>query len=198
VSVRGLLISLVIPLALAGCSIPPSPYASDEMVAANRFANTGPTSLTLYTVINNTSGSGAHLALGVNGSERVLFDPAGSFAHPTIAERNDVIIGFNPALRRSYIDYHARVTFRIVEQELLVSPQVAEMALRKVYANGAVPQAQCSHSITDILNDLPGFEGFKQTYYPKKAMDQFGLIPGVKTQTFRDDDPDVKVVTLQR
>lgn len=195
---RGVLLALVLPLGLAACSVPPSTYASDELVQAKRYAHSGPAALTLYTVLNNKSGSGAHLALMVNGSERVIFDPAGSFAHPIIPERNDVIIGANPAVKDVYIDYHARVTFRVIEQVLEVSPEVAELALQKVYAYGAVSQANCSNSITDILNDLPGFEGFKQTYFPKKAMEQFALIPGVTTKEFRDDDPDEKDLVLRQ
>jgi len=194
---RGLLLALVLPLGLAACTVPPSTYATDELVQAKRYSHDGPASLTLYTVINNQSGSGAHLALMVNGSERVIYDPAGSFAHPSIPERNDVIIGANPAVQDVYIDYHARVTFRVIEQVLNVSPEVAELALQKVYAAGAQPQAMCANSITNVLNDLPGFEGFTQTYFPKKAMEQFALIPGVQTQTFRDDDPDDKALVLR-
>jgi len=195
--VRGLLLAIALPLALAGCSYPPSVNSSEEFIQAKRFAHSGPTSLTLYTIVSNTSGSGAHSGLAISGSERILFDPAGSFAHPQIAERGDVVFGFSPALRQSYIDYHSRITFYTVEQTIEVSPEVAEMALRRAYEYGAVPHAMCANSITDILEDLPGFEGIKRTYYPGKLMDNFAQLSGVTTRTYRDDDPDVHVVKLR-
>jgi len=195
--VRGLLLAIALPLALAGCSYPEANNSSDALIASKRFANTGPTTLTLYTVISNTSGSGAHSGLAISGSEHILFDPAGSFAHPKVAERDDVVFGFGPSLRSSYIDYHSRITFYTVEQTIEVTPEVAEMALRKALAYGAVPHAMCANSITDILSQLPGFEGIKRTYYPGKLMDNFASLANVKTQTYRDDDPDEKVVDLQ-
>ncbi|WP_420862257.1 hypothetical protein [Algirhabdus cladophorae] len=196
--VRGWLLACALPLMVAACTVVPSTYASDELVAQKRYVHAGPTSLTLLTVLKNSSDGGAHLALMVNGSERVIFDPAGSFQHPVIPERGDVIIGSNPAVYDVFVDYHARVTYRVVEQVIEVSPAVAELALQKVYANGAVPQAMCSQSITTILSELPGFESIRQTWFPKNAMDQFGALPGVATRVYRDDDPDDKDLVLRQ
>ncbi|MGR3660005.1 MAG: hypothetical protein ACU0CA_02305 [Paracoccaceae bacterium] len=175
---------------LVGCSTAESVWAPDAEVARAYYRHDGPPTLTLFTVISNTNESGAHSALLINGSQRIIFDPAGTWYHPRLPERNDVHFGMTDAAVEFYVDYHSRVTFRTVIQEVVVTPEVAELALRQALAYGAVPKAQCSKSITAILASLPGFESFRQTWYPKKLMDSFGKIPGVTTEIIYDDDPD--------
>jgi hypothetical protein len=126
----------------------------------------------------------------VSGSQRVLFDPAGSFKHRTFPERNDVIYGMSPRVLNYYIDYHARETFHVVIETIEVSPEVAEMALQSVQSYGAVGQAQCANSISSILRKLPGFESVKGTFYPKKLAAEFAALPRVTTRTVYDDDAD--------
>lgn len=176
-------------IALAGCTAV-SVVAPMEEVQRRAYAHPGPTSLTLYTVINNRSGAGAHTALMVSGSQRVLWDPAGSFYHPYAPERNDVLFGFTPNVQAVYIDYHARETFRIVEQTIEVPADVAERALLLVQEQGAASQATCSITTTNILRKLPGFEGFPASYYPVKTMQAFEKRTGVTGRTITDHDAD--------
>ncbi len=192
-----IILSLVALLTLAACGAE-SKWASDEFVASKRYVHDGPPMLTLFTVISNRSDAGAHLGLMINGSQRVLFDPAGTFQHPNIPERNDVHYGITPAVEDFYIDYHARVTYRVVRQDIVVSPQVAEQAIRLVEAYGAVPKAFCTKAITEVLRQLPGFESIPNSFYPKKAMEAFGRLPGVTTQTFYDNDPEENGYILTR
>ena len=84
-------------LALTGCA-EKAPYASDAEIAAVAFREPGPSYLRLYTMVNNRSGAGAHSSLMINASERVVFDPAGSFYADVAPERNDVLYGFTPAV----------------------------------------------------------------------------------------------------
>ena len=81
--------------------------------------------MTLVTVLSTKDGSGAHSALIVNGAQRVIFDPAGSLSHASLAERGDVIYGANPAIVDSYIDYHTRNTHDTVAQTVDVTAAVA-------------------------------------------------------------------------
>jgi len=187
---RKLLLGLLLPLLLAACGGAELKWAPDADVARVRYHYNGPPSITLFTVISNRTGSGAHAGLMISGSQRVLFDPAGTWWSPSIPERNDVHYGITPHVLSYYIDYHTRVTYHTVMQTVEVSPAVAEMAIRAVEAHGAVPKAHCAKSITSILRTLPGFEGIKETYYPKKLMAQFSRIPGVKEHTVYDDDED--------
>jgi hypothetical protein len=184
---RKLLLILVLPVFLAACGAEPK-WASDDAIQSVAYHHPGPTTLTFFTVINNRSNAGAHLGLMVNASQRVLFDPAGTWWNPAIPERNDVHYGISPRVLDNYIDYHTRENFDTVIQTIQVSPEVAEMALREVQAYGAVPKAYCTKSITEILSHLPGFENIKSTFYPKKAMADLATYSGMTQTTIYDKD----------
>jgi hypothetical protein len=183
------MLSLLALLSLAACGAEPV-WAPEEKVQAARYVHDGPPSVTLFTVINNRSNSGAHSGLMINGSERIMFDPAGTWKHPRIPERNDVHHGITPRIVNFYIDYHARETYRVVEQTVTVSPGVAALVAQRAKAYGAVPKAQCARSVTDILRGVPGFENIRASWYPNRIMDDFAKIPGVTTRVIRDEDAD--------
>ena len=183
------LLSLLALLTLAACGAEPV-WAPEEKVQAARYVHDGPNAITLFTVINNRSNAGAHSGLMINDSERIMFDPAGTWQHPRIPERNDVHYGITPRIVNFYIDYHARETFRVVEQTVIVSPGVAALVAQRAKAYGAVPKAQCAKSVTDILRGVPGFENIRASWYPNKIMDDFAKIPGVTTRVIRDEDAD--------
>ncbi|MGV8950074.1 MAG: hypothetical protein ACOH2M_03150 [Cypionkella sp.] len=175
-------------VALTACSTAGKDYASDAAMSAptaHYFAEQ-PRTITLFTVVSVRNGSGAHSAMLINASEQVMFDPAGSFSHPKVPERNDVLYGMNPRMVAFYIDYHARETYNVVKQTVVVSPQVAELIKQKVEAYGAVGQAHCADSISAILKDVPGFEAIKPTWFPNKLSDEFAQLPGVQ-RTFITD-----------
>ncbi len=175
---------------LAACGAAEPKWATDEAVANSTYIHNGPTTLTLFTVISNNSGSGAHAALMVNGSQRVLFDPAGTWHHPHLPERNDVHYGITDPAVAFYIDYHSRITYHTLRQDIVVSAEVAEQAIRAVQAYGAVPKAMCARSVGEILRGLPGFESMPNTLFPKNLSDAFGALPGVTQERFYDDDPE--------
>lgn len=188
---RYLFLCLAAGLAIAGCGGSAEPkWAPDEAVAAARYVHQGPPSITLFTVLATRDGSGAHAGLMINGSERVLFDPAGTWQHPRLPERNDVHFGITPKMVDFYIDYHARETFDVVEQTLVVSPETAALVMARAKAYGAVPKAQCTLAISTILRDVPGFGHLPRTWYPKVLMNEFGAMPGVQTRRITDDDAD--------
>lgn len=181
---------------LSGCATE-TVWAPDDVVARAAYRHNGPTALTLYTMINNRSGEGAHTSLMVNASQRVLFDPAGSVKFTAVPERNDVLYGITPAVKTAYASAHARSTYHVMIQEIEVSPEVAELALKLVQENGAVSQAQCALSTSSILKKLPGFENIKTGWFPGKLAAQFGALPGVVTTTVYEDDDDDKSVAIQ-
>ena len=119
-----------------------------------------------------------------------MFDPAGTWYHPHLPERNDVHFGITPTMIDFYIDYHARVTYDVIEQTVVVPPEVAEMVLERVKAYGAVPKAQCSNSVSNILAGVPGFESIGPTLLPNRLSKEFGKIPGATYQRYTDDDAD--------
>lgn len=182
------LVAILAVLTLSACA--ESKWATDEAVAAARYVAPAPRSITLYSVVATRNGSGAHSGLLVNASEQVMFDPAGTWYHPHLPERNDVHFGITPTMIDFYIDYHARVTYDVIEQTVVVPPEVAEMVLERVKAYGAVPKAQCSNSVSNILAGVPGFESIGPTLWPNRLSKEFGKIPGATYQRYTDDDAD--------
>ena len=188
---RKALLCLSLPLALAACGAEPV-WAPDEAVARARYVSNEPASLTLYTVISKRNGTGGHSALMINASQRVLFDPAGTFKVGSVPERNDLLYGITERMRKLYIDYHARDTYDVLAQTIQVSPAVAEQALREAQSYGAVNKAFCGNSVSDILKDLPGFENTPRTFSPVRISEAFAAHPGVMTHLYRDGDQDIQ------
>lgn len=186
---RRILLSLFLLVGLAGCAAE-SKWAPDEDVARARYVHNGPPMISLFTVVSNSSNNGGHSSLLINGSERIIFDPAGTWYHPQIPERNDVHFGMTPAAVDFYIDYHARVTWRVYRHDIIVSPEVARQAQQIVRGYGAVPKAMCASSVSEILRQLPGFEGVTSTLFPVPLMESFKKLPGVTERLYRDEDPD--------
>lgn len=178
-----------LPLALAACT-GPSVVAPPEDIARVMYRDPGPTALTLFTVKNVGSDNGAHTGLMISASQRVIFDPAGSFGHPSIPETNDVLFGITPRVEAAYISYHSRASFYTVSQTVQVSAQVAEQALTLARGYGAVAKANCSRATVDILSRLPGFEALHFTLFPDNLERQFAQLPGVVTQEYRETDSD--------
>ncbi|MCV6591493.1 MAG: hypothetical protein OIF48_00965 [Silicimonas sp.] len=176
---------------LAACGGPAEPvWAPDAAVEAARHQTGAPPEIRLYTVVGKGGGWGAHSGLLINGRERILFDPAGTFKLPSAPERNDVHYGMSDRAVAVYIDYHADETYDVIEQRLPVSAAQAAALAQRVKAYGAVPKAQCSLSIGRILRDVPGFETIPVGYFPKRLSAAFGARPGAVTRRITDAEAD--------
>lgn len=187
-------------LILAGCAIPsnPLPDASQAVIEEASYQHDGPAKLTLYTMINNRSGSGAHSSLMINGSQRVIFDPAGTVRFSAVPERGDVLFGITPQVADFYARAHARETYHVVIQEVEVSPEIAERALQLALANGRAASGFCSASTSSVLQKLPGFESIGNTFFPKRLMADFEKLPGVTTRKLFEDDEDDKSLAISQ
>jgi hypothetical protein len=187
-------LGLMALFALAACGADQR-YDPQPQVDAARFVAGPPAYITLYTGINDRNNSGAHSALLINGSQRVLFDPAGTFYYPGAPIQHDVHYGATDKFIAFYLDYHARDTptekFHVVERTLIVPAATAELILQRAQAYGAVPKAQCANSVGAILRGVPGFESLPSTWFPIKLGDAFGELPGVTTRivTEENDNP---------
>ena len=188
---------LTAPLALAACGdtvLREEVVASQAAVDRVAYVHPGPKSLTLFTMRNVGSDNGAHTGLMINASQRVLWDPAGTFGHPTIPERNDVHFGVTPRVEQFYTSFHARETYYLQIQEIDVSPEIAERALQLALANGPTPKAACTRHTSRMLKQLPGFEGIRSAFFPDALADQFGTLPGVRSRIYRENDSDDKSI----
>lgn len=184
---------LGLPLALAACGAQ-SVWAPDDVVARAAYRDPGPPALWLYTVRNNGSNAGAHTSLLVNASQRVIFDPAGNFGHPSIPERNDVIFGMTPQIEQFYTSFHARQSYHVIKQKVHVSPAVAASALAICMGYGAVARGSCTRATSEILRQLPGFGSIRVSWFPERLMTQVQALPGVETEFVYEDDDDDKEI----
>jgi hypothetical protein len=172
-------------------------WASDEEVARAAYSPGPPTSITLITSINGRTGSGAHSALLINGSQRVLYDPAGTWevTNGLAPERNDLHYGMTPPVLESYRAFQSNGVFYVIELTKVVSQAEADQAIAAAIAKGAIPKAYCSNSISAVLHGLPGFESISSTYFPKALAREFARLPGVQRSIVEGTtDPDPKVV----
>jgi hypothetical protein len=177
------------PLALAACGAQPTESPPDQIASA-AYHFDGPPSLTLFTVRNTGSGNGAHTGLMINASQRVMWDPAGSFAHPSIPEHNDVLFGITPRVEQFYISYHSRISYYTVIQTIEVPAGVAERALQLALVSGPVSKAHCTQATSNLLKQLPGFGSLRTTWFPDNLEREFGELPGVTTREYRETDSD--------
>jgi len=182
--------AVLVALTLSGCAAQ-SVWAPDDAVQAARYVHGGQPEIALVTSINDRNGEGAHSAIIINASERVIFDPAGNWDGLGSPERNDVRFGFTPLREAHYFQYQSFAQFHAVVQRVAVSPEVAERALQLAKANGAVPPAFCTSATSGILAQLPGFQSMPSTFYPRKLMEAFATLPGVRTQiVYGSSDPE--------
>jgi len=163
--------------ALAGC-VAQLPWASDERVTRAAYRDQAPTSITLMVAVTK-SGSAAHTALMINASQRVIYDPAGTFYDKEVPERADLHYGITPQKLDKYIDYQSEKGLKWVMLTKIVKPAVAEAAFRAAIENGASMSGFCAHNSTLVISRTPGFENFPVDIMPKKALNAFAALPGV-------------------
>ncbi|MFK7763311.1 MAG: hypothetical protein AB8B62_08625 [Roseobacter sp.] len=172
---------------LAGCAGGGSNATLEEAARVAYVSNDAPR-LSLITVINNRTGGGGHTALLISASERVIFDPAGTFRHEQLTERDDVLYGMTPGWIAAYNSAHARDTYHVVTQDIPVDRAQAEQALQIVKANGSVGSAFCANATSSVLKQIPGFEDVSVTFWPVKLMEQIAARPGVVTDRYYEND----------
>lgn len=183
-------LGLILAIFLASCTSygTPDKFASDAEVAKVRYISKEPPSLTLITMVHNKSGFGGHSALLIDGSERVMYDPAGRWWSSKVAERHDLVYGVTPAVMKSYRSFHARDTHHVVSQKIYVSHEVAERAIAAAQAQGRSADAACAVNTIAILQQLPGFEDVGRTLFPAKLMKNFAELEGVTTDKYYETD----------
>ena len=173
-------------LLLAGC-VNNSVFPPEEIAAARIETSDAPF-ISLVTMINENSGGGEHSALLINGSQQIMYDPAGSFRHSRVLRSDDVMYGMTPGLVDYYNSYHARFGYYVKIQKLDISLEQADALIIRAQAQGAVPKLTCAIATSDILNDFPLFAHINNTFLPGRVMRLFGQIDGVETTFVREDD----------
>lgn len=181
-----LFLALALAGLVAGCEVYQS--ADPEEIARARYVSSEPPSVTLVSMVNAKSGRSAHSALVINGSQRVLYDPAGTFTHPDLPRRGDVHYGITPRFLDYYERYHARFSHFVHSQKVYVSRETADRVMANAIAEGRTPKMLCASSVTAALRDVPPFTGVRYTFIPETTLEDFARIPGVQDSYVYESD----------
>ena len=179
-----LLIAAFALTACGGASI----WAPDEEIQKRAYVSEEQPYLMLKTMVSNRTGGGGHSSLLINGSQVVMYDPAGRFKNSVVPERNDVIFGLNPQVLKIYDGFHARKTHHVVSQKIYVTPEVAAKAMQVAFSHGPSLDGYCAVNTSSILQEIPGFEGLRRTFNPVSLLEQFEKLPGVITTKYYEND----------
>lgn len=171
------LFALLAAAFLAGCEIynPATPAEISRAV----YVSPEPPSVTLLSMVNARNGRSAHSALLINGSQQVLYDPAGTFSHPDLPRAGDVHYGMSPEFVRYYRDYHARFGYFVHAQRVPVDRATADRIIARSQAAGKTMKMHCAISIGRALRGVAPFEEVRTSYFPEAARKDFARIPGV-------------------
>lgn len=162
--------------------------STPEAIERAAYASSEAPYVALLTMVDRDSGQGAHSALLVNGSERVLYDPAGTFKTEVTVENGDVIYGITPRVLEAYEFFHARETTSFLEQKIPVSRAMADAVIARMEAQGPSPKFLCAINTAEILRDFAPFASIPRSYHPTRLMSAFEDLPGVERREVFDDD----------
>ncbi len=182
----GVVLALAAAIMLAGCEIY-EPASPDEISRA-RYESSEPPSVTLISMVSSRTGRSAHSALLINGSEQVLYDPAGTFTHPDLPRRGDIHYGITPRFLDYYERYHARHSHFVHSQTVLVSRETADQILANAQAKGPTPKMLCNTAVAAVLKPVEPFGHVRGSIFPEAARQDFAHIPGVVDSYVREDD----------
>jgi hypothetical protein len=173
-------------LLMAGCEM----YrpASPEEVARARYVSPEPPSVTLLSMVDTASGRSAHSALLINGSQQVLYDPAGTFSHPEVPRRGDIHYGMTPRYVDYYERYHARYDHYVQAQKVDISRASADRLIANAQAEGKALKTHCALAVADVLEPVPPFQEVRHSFFPEAVREDFARIAGVETRYVYETD----------
>ena len=178
---------------VTGCAVEVG--ASKQSLAAARHVATEPPYVEVVSMVDRRDGRAAHTALIINASERVIYDPAGTFQHEDLAERGDIHYGATDRMVSYYERYHARFSHFVHVQRIPVTAQVAEGVLRRAEAQGPSPKMFCTYHTFGVLNDsLPGVT-LERSFFPEALRRQVADLPGVADRYRVEEDREKAVPT---
>ncbi len=183
---RSALLALLAVLALSGCEFY-TPAAPDQIARA-RYVSSDPPSITLMSMVNARSGKSAHTGLLINGSQQVLFDPAGTFTHPDLPRSGDIHYGMTPRFVDYYERYHARFDYFVEAQTVPVTRAEADQILADAQAHGKSMKMTCALSMAEVLHPVPRFADAPSSVYPEALRAYFATQPGVTDHFVYESD----------
>ena len=185
-ALRGLVLGLAATACLAGCEI--YTPATPDQIAAARYVSPEPPSVTLMSMVNEKSGKSEHAGILINGSQQVLYDPAGTFTHPDLPRAGDIHYGMTPRYVDYYERYHARFDYFVEAQKVPVSRAAADQLIANAQAEGQRMKMTCSLAAADVLRPVPPFTGVRYSLFPEALRRDFEKIPGVTDSYVYEND----------
>jgi hypothetical protein len=173
-------------LLLAGCEVYQA--ASPGEIERARYFSSEPPSVTLLSMVNTGSRRSAHAALLINGSERVLYDPAGTFTHPDLPRRDDIHYGMTPRYVDYYERYHARFDHFVQAQKVYVDRATADRVMANAQAEGKKLKMECALAVADVLRPVPPFQDVRTSFFPETVREDFARIAGVENSYVYETD----------
>lgn len=183
---RRALIALLAALALAGCEI--YTPATPEAILAAGYVNPEPPSVTLMSMVNESSGRSEHAGLLINGSQQVLYDPAGTFTHPDLPRAGDIHYGMTPRYVDYYERYHARFGYFVEVDKVPLTRAQADQLIANAQSEGQQMKMMCSLAAADVLRPVGPFEGVTKSVFPEALRKDFEQLPGVATTYVYEND----------
>jgi len=178
--------SLAAALLLAGCEFY-TPATPDEIARARYVSDETP-SITLMSMVNHRSGKSAHSGLLVNGSQQVLFDPAGTFTHPDLPRKGDIHYGMTPRFVDYYERYHARFDYYVEAEQVPVTRDEADRIIADAQAHGKSMKMTCALAVAEVLHPVPRFADAPSNIQPEALREWFAKQPGVAIHYVTDSD----------
>jgi hypothetical protein len=185
VLIRFLLAALV-AATLSGCEF--YTPATPEEISQARYVSSEPPSITLMSMVDERSGTSAHSGVLINGSQRVLFDPAGTFTHPDLPRSGDIHYGMTPRFVDYYERYHARAGYFVETQRVPVTQAQADQIFANAVARGKSLKMECGLAVSGVLQPVPPVTGVGTALFPESIREDFATIPGVETIRIYEND----------
>jgi hypothetical protein len=179
-------------LLLAGCGgLDPSADADllQELRAeTSYFPDNAPPSATLL-LSEHKGGSGAvHAALVITGSERVIYDPSGSFTHPDTRRLGDVVYGASDPVVEMFALHNADKDHDAMMRRIPLSAEEAEQMLARARSRGGAMPGYCAKSVADVMRAAPRFAAMRDTFWPSNVLEDFVQFGPVETRVVSDTD----------
>ncbi|TPE52107.1 hypothetical protein [Amaricoccus solimangrovi] len=182
-----LLLAAVVAATLSGCEF--YTPASPEEIARARYISPEPPSITLLSMVDERSDKSAHAGLLINGSQQVLFDPAGTFTHPDLPRAGDIHYGMTPRFVDYYERYHARAGYYVETQRVAVTKAEADRIFANAVEHGKSLKMECALAVADVLKPVPPFTGVVgSSLFPESIHRDFAELPGVRTHRIYEND----------
>ena len=168
--------------------------ASQDEVNAAFYHHGGPPQIALLSMVSTGNDVSEHAGIMVNGSQRILYDPAGTYDSSQVPNwkafprRNDIHYGLTDRAFLQYKRFHARVGYYVHQQTVTVPLEVANRAIRLCEERGETKFLFCAQSASWVLKQLPGFTHIKSTFSPENLRRDFAKVAGVVDSELHESD----------